>query len=244
MKKMAGVVLVVGLFASQAFATYVVVLRDGTQYKAKEKWTITDGKALVVLENGNRLQLDPALIDIQKTDLVNKLGLGNVKVLAQEQPGSADSSQDEVNPLGSGRKLRKPPVTGNIGIPSSTTAKSAKPITNAPGGVGNEALLKFENAYENVGIYEHRVTTPGAGRVRVDLSVDQEDRVFTALTATAFLITGIPRSTGDAIDMVEIYMQETNGGTAGRFQMTRADAEEINAKQISPQSYFVQKVIY
>ena len=213
MKKMAGVAVAFALFASQAFATYVVVLRDGTQYKAKAKWTIVNGKALVTLENGNTLQLDPALIDPQKSEQINRLGLGNVKVLAQEQT-PAPVAPEETNPLGSSRKLRKPVPTTEVATATSTNPDA--PIENAPGGVGNEAMQKFENAYENVGIYEHRVTTPGPGRVRVDLLVDQEDRVFTALSATAFLITGIPRSTGDQIDMVEIYMRETNGGACRR----------------------------
>ncbi|HWW60438.1 MAG TPA: hypothetical protein VN181_03630, partial [Thermoanaerobaculia bacterium] len=60
-------VMVALLLATQASATYIVVLRDGTQYKAKEKWTVSAGKANVSLENGQFLQLDPSLIDEKKS---------------------------------------------------------------------------------------------------------------------------------------------------------------------------------
>ena len=34
------------------------------------------------------------------------------------------------------------------------------------------------------------------------------------------------------------------GGSAGRFQMTRADAEALDKRTISQQEYFVRKVLY
>jgi hypothetical protein len=49
---------------------------------------------------------------------------------------------------------------------------------------------------------------------------------------------------GVQIDMVEMFMKTTTGGSAGRFQMTRADAEALDKRTISQQDYFVQKVIY
>lgn len=39
-------------------------------------------------------------------------------------------------------------------------------------------------------------------------------------------------------------MKTTSGGSAGRFQMTRDDAQAIESKQIEKSDYFVRKVIY
>jgi hypothetical protein len=39
-------------------------------------------------------------------------------------------------------------------------------------------------------------------------------------------------------------MKTTSNGSAGRFQMTRADAEALDTKKISQQDYFVRKVVY
>ena len=51
------------LIAAQSFASYIVVLKGGKQYKAKAKWTLVNGKALVQLENGQSITIDPGLID-------------------------------------------------------------------------------------------------------------------------------------------------------------------------------------
>jgi len=80
--------------------------------------------------------------------------------------------------------------------------------------------------------------------VRVELTADSEQKVFDAISATAFLIARNAGVEGIQIDMVELYMKTTTGGAAGRFQMNRADADSINAKAISIPDYFVHKVIY
>ncbi|HEY8133920.1 MAG TPA: hypothetical protein VII12_18730, partial [Thermoanaerobaculia bacterium] len=56
------------LISAQAFATYFVVLKDGTQLRAKAKWTVANGKAIVQLENGNTMALDPNSIDAAKSE--------------------------------------------------------------------------------------------------------------------------------------------------------------------------------
>jgi hypothetical protein len=101
----------------------------------------------------------------------------------------------------------------------------------------------FERAYENVGIFEHMLS--GTNRnIRVELTADLEDKVFNAISATAFLIVRNAGMENTQIDMVELFMKTTNGGAAGRFQMNRADADSINSKAITLQDYFVRKVIY
>jgi len=81
-------------------------------------------------------------------------------------------------------------------------------------------------------------------RLRADMTVDTEDRVFNAISATAFLMVRNAGVQGVQIDVVELYMKTTTNGAAGRFQMTRADAEALNSKTMSQQDYFVRKVIY
>ena len=39
-------------------------------------------------------------------------------------------------------------------------------------------------------------------------------------------------------------MKTTIGVTAGRFQMTHADAETLDSKKMTREEYFVRKVIY
>ncbi|MDQ6801108.1 MAG: hypothetical protein M3041_09755 [Acidobacteriota bacterium] len=223
------------LLSTQAFATYYVVLKDGTQYRAKAKWTIVNGKAIVALENGQSLQLDPNAIDVAKSEEATKFGGGTV--LAQQQAQAAPSKQAP-STLGGAFKLRKLPG-------DQTTTNAPAPVAPITGPVvSNEVLTKFETAFENVGIFEHTLVGTGAHALRADLTVDSEEKVFNALTATALLImhnAGVP---GAQIDMVELFMKTTVGQAAGRFQISRADAQVLDSKSMTPQEYFVRKVIY
>lgn len=239
MKKALTTALFTLAFASQAFATYVVVLKDGTKYSAKAKWTVVNGKAMVKLENGQTLQLDPALIDVPGSENATKLGLttANIVDLNPNLPAAqaAPSGQSSL----SGIKLRTLPPQGQ------TTPRTAAPAPVVPaagsGSIGLDVLDKFERSYENVGIFEKKIAATGARSLRAELTADTEERVFNAISATSFLMT---RITDTQIEMVELFMRTTNGGAAGRFQMTRADAVALDQKTISQHDYFVRKVLY
>jgi hypothetical protein len=43
---------------------------------------------------------------------------------------------------------------------------------------------------------------------------------------------------------VELFMKTTTGGAAGRFQMSRADADALLNKKVKREDYFITKVIY
>jgi hypothetical protein len=224
------------LLSTQAFATYFVVLKDGTKYRAKAKWTVVNGKAVVALENGQSLQLEPSAIDVAKSEEATKFGGG--LVLAQQQTQTAPAKQQS-SALGAAFKLRKLPGD------QAPTTNGPAPVAPISGPVvSNEVLNKFEQAFENVGIFEHKLVGTGAHTIRADLTVDSEEKVFNALSATAFLImhnAGVP---GAQVDMVELFMKTTVGQAAGKFQMTRADAQGLDSKSMTREDYFIRKVIY
>ncbi len=217
------------LVSSQAFATYFVVLKDGTQYRAKAKWTVVNGKAIVQLESGQTMQLDPNSIDVAKSEETTKMG--GASVLATEQSQGNSGKQSD---LGAAFKLRK--------LPGETSTTAPAPVVPTGPVVSNDVLAKFESAYENVGIFEHKLTGTGLHSVRAELVADNEEKVFNAISATSFLIDhGV---SGTPIDLVELFMKTTTGGSSGRFQMKRDDAHALSTKAISREEYFVRKVLY
>ena len=239
MKKVILFAAVAALLTTSAYARYIVVLKDGTRYVAKAKWTVVDGKALVSLENGQSLQLDPALIDAVRSEQATKMGLTNAKVIDLNVDNSAPAQTAPKPSLGSQIKLRMPQTT-----PQTTTeVKAAVP---AGGSMPREAevLEKFHRAFENVGIYERKLVATGPNALRAELTVDTEDRVFNALSATSFLLVRNAGVDGVKIDVVELFMKTTTGGAAGRFQMSRADAEALDKRTMSQQDYFLRNVIY
>jgi len=103
---------------------------------------------------------------------------------------------------------------------------------------------KFERAFDNMSIFERKIVSTGAHSLRADLTVDTEDRVFNAISATSYLMVKNAGVEGAQIDSVELFMKTTTGGAAGRFQMSRADAIAIVNHTISQQDYFIRNVIY
>lgn len=232
------------LVCGQVFADYVVVLKDGTRYQAKAKWTIRDGKALIQLKNGQTVQIDPALIDAAKSDEITKSGLGDARVIATESQPVAPNQRPQQS-LGDAVRMRsRGAFTPTTPEPTTrTTAPTAPSTAVVPDQLDSRLKDNFERAYDNVGIFGPRLL--GTNRsVRAELTADSEDKVFNALSATAFLIVRNAGVDGVQIDMVELFIKTTSGGAAGRFQMNRADAEAINTKAVPLPDYFVRKVIY
>src|SRR5581483_5511324 len=235
------IVLAVALIVSMpAFATYFVVMKDGTQYRAKARPVVASGIASFQLESGQYLRVDAGTIDFPKSDQTTRLGGG--EVIGVEQTQSAAPAKQQPASLGSQIRLRKvvteqttTPVTDTASA-TTTTAPTPAPATGPL--LGTDVLSKFERAYENVGIFEHKLTATGPHSLHADVTADSEEKVFNAISATAFLIVrnaGVP---GAQVDMVELFMRTTNGGSSGRFQMTRDDAQALDSKQLTREEYF------
>lgn len=239
MRKVLFFAAVLTLVTTQAFAAYMVVLKDGTQYKAKTKWTMKNGKAIVELMNGQTLALNPSDIDVAKSDQLTKMGLGSVGVIeiGQEQQAVAQKPS-----LGSALVLK--PRAQQQAATAATTAKPGAAVAPAGPLLASEVLSNFERAYENVGVFEHKLVATGATSMRAELTADLEDKVFNALSATSFLMVRNAGIDGAKIDLVELFIKTTTGGSAGRFQMTKEDAEMLDKKAMTLQEYFVRKVIF
>lgn len=238
------VLLIALLVALQLFADYTVVLKDGTRYVAKQKYTVVNGKALIPLKNGQTLQVDPALIDVAKSEQITRLGVNaNIVDLSTNQPAAQSNNQQQPS-LGSQIKLR-PRTNGQTPPPAqpATTAKVPAIATTA-GSLPSRVLENFDKAYENVGIFEKKIDSTGANSLRAELTVDTEERVFNAISATSFLMVKNAGVDGAKIDMVELFMKTTTGGSAGRFQMSRADADALETRKMTQHDYFIRKVIY
>jgi len=225
------------IFPTFAFATYTIVLKDGKRYRAKEKWKISAGKAIVQLESGSTLSLDPKLIDEKETERVNSAGLGGAKVVVTAQQNEPKPQQP--SPLGSITTLRRD-------HPDERTTEPGQKDNPQLGqtNLSKDVISRFQQAYENVGLYDAKVMGAGRDTLRVELTADNEDQVFKAISATSFLITKIPEATSERVAMVELFMKTINGGSAGRFQMTASDAAAITNKEINWQQYFISDVIF
>ena len=241
------------LFAANAFATYIVVMKNGTTYRAKAKWSVSNGKALIALESGQTLQVDPSLIDEAASERQTKSGLGDARVIdlgnataTQEAPRQQQPSLGasiKLRNIGGPSSLQQAPAPAPT-APSTSATPAVSPVATGGAMLTQEAVDKFAKAYENVGLFEQKLTATGPRSLRAELTADTEDKVFNAISATSFLMVRNAGLPGVQIDEVELFMKTTTGGSSGRFQMNRDDAQALDSKKLSQQEYFVRRVIY
>lgn len=248
MKKSLVLFHVAALVAVHAFASgYWVVMKDGTRYQAKAKPTISGNRATIPMQSGGTLIVDANQIDQAKSDEVTRLGGGEILGVEPTQT-NGPTPQPQNSPLGSQIHLRKLPSQQ----PAPQPAPATKPIAATPatgGQVSSDVIDKFSRAFESAGVFEHQITSISKSAIHCELTADSEDKVFNVLSAAAFLLVhnaGLPSA---QLDMVELFMKTTTGGSSGRFQMTQADAQALYAGGVAPdrpklQDYFIRKVIY
>lgn len=250
MKKALTLFVFIALVTSNAFATYVVALKDGTRYNAKAKWTVVKGKAIVQLENGQSLQINPSDIDVAKSEYLTKQGYtaasANTVDLTPNMPALQQQPAQTKPSLGSTIKLKNQTQQKKE---EPVTAAAAPPPVSGSGTMSPAVIEKFDRAFEEIGIFEKTVLSTGSRSLRAELTADTEERVFLALSATSFLMMRNAGVSGVQIDVVELFIKTTNGGAAGRFQMSRADADLIAkatpaARQSVLQDYFLKNVIF
>jgi hypothetical protein len=226
------IVIAVPTFA----ASYWVVLKDGTRYEAKTKWTVVNGKAVLNLVNGSVMSFDPSAINVAKSEEMTRLGGGSLFGVEQIPVTSTTKASN----LGETIRLRKLPQAGGA---AAAPVEAPPPVAAGPL-LGADVLSKFERAFENVGIFEHKLVATGPHSLRADLTADTEDKVFNTLSATAFLIVRNAGIQGVQIDSADLFMKTTTGAAAGRFHLTHDEAQAIESRAITPQNYFVQKVLF
>lgn len=247
MKRALTLLALATLFTVPAWARYIVVLKNGTHYTAKAKWTVVSGKAIIQLENGQSLQVDPTLIDEPRSEQATKMGLTNASVIDLNTNSTSAAPQDTQPSIGSTIRLRHTPPSQTPqeqSITPKSSGTSIPTVATVAGALGPDVLDKFERAFDNIGIFERKVVSTGGRSIRADMTVDTEDRVFNAISATAYLMVRNAGVQGVQIDTVELFMKTTANGVAGRFQMTRSDAEALTNSKITQQEYFVRKVLY
>lgn len=236
-------VLLVSIPLSLAAADYVVILKNGRRYKAAQKWQLVDGKAVVRLQNGTTIQLDPALIDVRATDQANRSGLGDAQVIATTVPSSEPTVEPTPSALGNLTRLRDRDANSKAqqGVAGSGSNVGS---VSASGNVPQAVLDRYRNAFENLGYYDASIKATSNDTLKIELVADNEQQVFNALTATAYLMEKMPEATGVNVRQVDLDLLTLRGGYAGRFKMDREDSAAIEAKKITPQIWFVENVIF
>jgi hypothetical protein len=237
MRTMLVLVAALVLAAPAALAEYIVVLTDGRRYVAHEKYKVQNGKAIISLTNGRTIQVEIGSIDQAASEAATRSGLGDVKILATVPTQDTASAGTSRPPLGSIATIRRPE-------PRATTSTSPSDAIGTPATPGirlDPALAsKFTAAFENVGLFERSLEMRTDSVLRIDVTADNEDHVFKAISATSFIYANVPSN----LEAVELFMRTSTGGSSGRFQMTKEQAIALADQKVAWYDYFVRNVLY
>jgi len=243
-KRFAFVGVLLLLLAHEALAVYVVVLRNGTRITAKEKYQVKGPNAVFVTKIGTLTSIPLSQVDVQATEKANALNLGDAEALDWvdiQRIFPTPTPTPQVSALGHIRP----------GI-ATKEGDAAKP-TPTPGIGYREGHYRdpqvdqaFQQILESYHLYLYRTsegTQPAYLFVEIQVSGQSETLKALQAVSSAYQLLA-EKAPGRLPEAVEIQMLNEAGKETGLFRMTVADAAELVSGKITPDRYFVEKVIF
>jgi hypothetical protein len=243
-------------WAGTATATYVIFTKDGKRIEARER-PVLQGKRLTFLTPlGSPQSIAVEDFDAEKSDRVNKEGLGNAYAL--DDPGGSRSSlpnPEAKKPSLSeyikqhGRKMdpdRPDAPQGELArvVPEARAAvRAAAAAAEAPPIVMDPQITEaFMRAMDGSSVKGVKLTQIPSG-VRVTATTETEQQVFLALVACA---RGLKesRAAGKPLDKAEVSFSTSAGEPAARFDLSPNDAENLLTGRVTPARFFTSSVIF
>ncbi len=240
-----------------AAAAYTIVLKDGSTLVAKEKYTVQNGKAIIILLNGTQTFLALDQIDVKKTEQLNKLGLGNGVLVpgspqdigtVPAQPRKDSTIADLIHQRGAGprevpgsRRQKEQPTTGKLlktkaGFNDLGTLPR-RPYTHADVTVQLQQFFHAQGLDE-VAIYEG---TQG-DRPLIEITAGSEGSVFKALAIAANGLLQIQSAFPNRLSAFELLLYTPGHDRAGQFVLTSEMATELVSKKVEAAAFFVKNV--
>ena len=253
----AALVLALALgWAGTATATYVIYTKDGKRIEAQEK-PVVKGKRLTFLTPlGSPQSIAIDEFDQERSDKVNKEGLGNAYPL--DDPNGSRSSLP--NP-----EAKKPSLSEYIKQhgkkdmdstrPDAKQGELVKPMRSEGERAVRAAVAEppvivmdpqiteaFMRAMDGSSVKGVKLTQIPSG-VRVTATTETEQQVFLALVACA---RGLKesRAAGKPLDKAEVAFTTSTGETAARFDLSPNDADNLLTGRVTPSRFFVSSVIF
>ena len=253
---------VIALFAWLALLavpgwSYTIYLKDGSKLIAKEKYTVRGDKAIIHLEGGAETMLPLGEIDAPRTEAANKSNIGTAVVI---EDGKAQDLERNNAPAPRKATLQdliqsrgNQPGGDTTAVAAPPTRRARNESTNQAGSdvVGRAPLRNVEVAGKireylfGRGISSVEVLQ-GSSSLRPMLvyPTSTEGQVFKAIASSASALIHVrDKSPGD-VDSFEILCRAPDGGNAGRFVMSPAQAQDLLANRIDLPTYYVKYVIF
>lgn len=250
MKKTLGLALLALCASAWSDAAYVLILRDGSKQIARDKYKI-NGKVVEFYTTTGTLRSIPlALLDVKATDELNARNYGSAMPLdwvdANQAPPTPTPTPSISQMVGSLRSGLAPGSVASIRpTPTPIVTFHETKFTDS------RVDQAFQQGLEAYHLYLYRTsrgTEPSYLFVEVQVNGQKEvNRALQALTTTYHVVNQdlLKKNQPERIpERLEILLLNEAGKEAGVFRISALDAEELATGKVTPEAFFVQKVMF
>jgi hypothetical protein len=240
-----------------AAAAYTIYLKDGSSLIAKQKYTVQNGRAIIILINGTETFVAVDKIDVPRTEAANKSGYGTGVVIpgSPQDVGTVPVQIQRDQTLGDlitkkgtgprdvpGTKRDKDQPAGGRALKTKAgfddlAALPRRPFSHA------DITAALQQLFRGQGLDEVEIFEGTAGdHPLVEISANSEGSVFKALGAAAAGLLQIRESFPGKIAAFDVLMTTQSRERAGQFVLTPEMASELVAKKVEVAAFFVKNV--
>lgn len=226
-----------------AHAVYVVYLKNGKRVVAREKYQVKGKLAIITLKNGSVVSVPLEQVNVEKTERINSLGLGDAELLALGEEGPPPPTPTPTPAMTTIGKLR-----GDLAKP---TGEAAKP-TPTPGITLSDRPYRdkgvdraFQEGLERYHLYLYRTsqgTRPEYFYVEVQVNEKEVPKALEAVCMTYHLL--VQSAPDRAPERVELRLLSEAGREAGLFRIAPEQAAELAGGKITPDEFFLRYVLF
>ncbi len=231
---------------------YTVVLKDGSQIQAREKYVIEGDKAIITLVSGTQTFLDASEIDVEKTELANEHDLGNALVLEDGAFVQKPITREEAKRQERVGDLIERGEASMRGTSRSTPATEARNSASSETRIEQVERRPFrdlklaaeimtgltDRGIERAALYQGTEQ----GRPLVELKTDSEASVFRGLEVAAEVLLAVQELSPGSCEVVELLLTTSSQERAGEFELTTDLALALQDEEVDVASIFVRHV--
>jgi hypothetical protein len=236
--------LVIFLLAHQAWAVYVVVLRNGSRVIAKAKYQVKGPNAVFTTRIGTLTSIPLSQIDVEATKKANALNLGDAQALDWVDVQKIFPTPTPTPPMSALGRIR-PGIAMKVG-------DAARP-TPTPGVAYRDTRYRdpqvaqaFQQGLESYHLYLYR-TSEGTqpDYLFIEIQVNGQAETLKALEAVSMTYQLLADKAPNRLpERVEIQMLNESGKEAGVFRISAADAADLVSGKVTADKFFIEHVIF
>ncbi len=251
---------VCGLLLAGPLAAYTVVLKDGKQIIAKEKYRIENGKAIIILPNGTRTAMDAREIDVRRTEEANRSNYGTAVVLEPGNPKTAPAPRQQAQTPP--QKTLADLITSRSAAPRDLPEVRRETSRSTPGAGGKtragfvdfagvarkpyahmEVASELQQFFRGQGIEDAEIYSgTGASRLLIEITTNSEASVFRALAIGSNALLHIRDRHPNRVEAFELLLTTPERERAGQFVLTPDMASALVSKRVDVASFFIGNV--